>query len=271
MSEDKPIVEGFQLIHKKLLTVDRSYQRPLKMHHVRHIGKEYDPDMMMALVVSYRNGVFYIVEGQHRWKMAMLRDDVEYLWCYVHFWTLEKEAEMFRKFNATNARIAVSPGETLRAGVVSKDPGSVELNDVMRKYGFTTTEGEVNYVFIKWTGTIMNYYRVNPLVVHWMLETLERAVQVDFKHNKRPTLPKITMFHIKALYKLYSARSVRINYKELAEGFGKHGMDKTHLAMKVVLPALRHMKLAKLMEFNKPRNIRLVDPNDFGPIFLTDF
>lgn len=271
MSEDKPIVEGFQLIHKKLLTVDRSYQRPLKLHHVRHIGKEYDPDMMLALVVSYRDGVFYIVEGQHRWKMAMLRDDVEYLWCYVHFWTLEKEAEMFRKFNATNARIAVSPGETLRAGVVAKDPGSVELNEVMRKYGFTTTEGEANYVFVKWTGTIMKYYRTNPLAVHWMLEFLARSVHVDYRHNKLPSPPAITMFHVKALFKLYKANSVRTNFKELAAGLGRYGMDEAHLAMKTVLPGVRYMKLAKLMEFGKPHVSRLVDPGDFGPVFLENF
>ena len=42
------------------------YQRPIKDRVVDRLVREWDPRLLTPLVVSYREGRYYLVDGQHR-------------------------------------------------------------------------------------------------------------------------------------------------------------------------------------------------------------
>ena len=60
------------MINSKMLEVPRgTYQRELNIHRVRKIVARFDPRLVNPPKVSYRNGHYYVFDGQH--TVAVLR------------------------------------------------------------------------------------------------------------------------------------------------------------------------------------------------------
>ena len=54
------------MINSKMLEVPRgSYQRELNINRVRKIAAKFDPRLVNPPKVSYRNGHYYVFDGQH--------------------------------------------------------------------------------------------------------------------------------------------------------------------------------------------------------------
>ncbi len=74
------------------------YQRPVKERVVEKLVREWDPRLLTPLVVSYRDGRYNLVDGQHRACGARMRNggkDVVML-CQVYTGlTYEQEAELY--------------------------------------------------------------------------------------------------------------------------------------------------------------------------------
>ena len=87
------------------------YQRPVLDRVVDKLVREWDPRLLTPLVVSYRDGRYYLVDGQHR-VCAMRKKnggkDVTALCRVYHGLTYEQEAELYYKLDRAKGHLRLS-------------------------------------------------------------------------------------------------------------------------------------------------------------------
>ena len=91
------------------LQIDPKYQRPLNEAWVRYIVNNFDETLVAPLQVSYRDGKYFVFDGQHTLKALALKfDSPDYpVICKVYRgMSEEEEAEMFYKFNTAKKKIS---------------------------------------------------------------------------------------------------------------------------------------------------------------------
>lgn len=82
-----------------LLRIDERYQRPVDTAHVNMLANNFDPVSASCLIVSYRDGWFYIIDGQHRFTAAQM-NGIKNLTCIVFTGlTSKQEAKKFKDLN----------------------------------------------------------------------------------------------------------------------------------------------------------------------------
>jgi hypothetical protein len=86
------------------MTISRRVQRDLKQHRVNELVANFDLDDFGQPVVSWRDGVYYIIDGQHR--IAALKEwlgkgwEIQKIECRVYQGLNEaEEADMFDRLN----------------------------------------------------------------------------------------------------------------------------------------------------------------------------
>ena len=91
-----------------VLTSGQPYQRSVKPEDVDDLIRKWDPTLLTPLIVSYRDGEFKVVDGQHR--IAAMRkmagDQDVTLLCLVYYGlTYEKEAAMYYKLDQAKGQL----------------------------------------------------------------------------------------------------------------------------------------------------------------------
>lgn len=128
-------------IPKHLLLVDEEYQRRLAKTRIPKIRNEWSWVACGTLIIADRGGIFYIVDGQHRWAAAMERADVKTLPCLVfESKDISKEARGFVDINL--GRKAPKSAEQFRSRLCAKDELSVKLFTLVSKYGYKICDGD---------------------------------------------------------------------------------------------------------------------------------
>jgi len=118
------------------MQVDRRYQREqLSESKVLDIARAWNPAAVGVLTVSLRlDGMYYLIDGQHRWGAAMRRGDIQALECRVcQGLTIEQEAALFRMLNLS--RTNVNSFVKFRSALVAGDPATVECAAMLKRYG----------------------------------------------------------------------------------------------------------------------------------------
>lgn len=112
------------------------YERPLDEKRVRKIVREYDPKQVSQIILSYRDGVYYIIDGQHTVEATRRIFGEEYKLNSKVFYELtpQEEADQFHKHN-TNKK-PLSRGDDLNAKVISGDVFSNHYVNLMKKHNF---------------------------------------------------------------------------------------------------------------------------------------
>ena len=151
-------------IYLSRLTSGLSYQRAVSESMVQKLIKTWDTRFLDPIVVSYRDGKYYVIDGQHR-VVAIRRmhpdEDVK-VRCIVHTGlTYSDEAELFYKLDRCKKKLSYSQSVNalLQAGT---DP---ELNDIarrMRTYGFQFATGAGTYGdnMVRATRAMVEAYRL---------------------------------------------------------------------------------------------------------------
>lgn len=120
------------------------YQRKVKMSEVNRIVREWDDSLLDPLTVSFRDGYFYLVDGQHRVQALRKRNqdrDVIAL-CRVYTGlTYEQEAELCVKLDKAKKRLSMaqSVSALLEAGT---DPTIRQIDRLMKYEGFVWALGK---------------------------------------------------------------------------------------------------------------------------------
>ena len=110
------------------------YQRGLRPTWVAKIAKDFNEGLIGVLIVSYRDGRYYVVDGQHRLEAAK-KVGIEDVICQVHTGlTYEEEANLFREYN--RQRKGLSAHDMFKAALEAKDPIAIDIMNLVDKYDF---------------------------------------------------------------------------------------------------------------------------------------
>ncbi len=140
------------------------YQRPIDERNVEKLIREWNNAVLDPLVVSFRDGRFYLVDGQHR-VSAMRKmnggNDLMVM-CKIHRGlTYEDEADLCYRLDQSKTRLTLA--QSTRA--LNESGKNVELQDIHRlieRNGFTWIHGK-KYARpheIIATQTVINAYRL---------------------------------------------------------------------------------------------------------------
>lgn len=125
-----------------LMRVPQMAQRELKPGRVDHIAANMDLEQIGTPTVSRRDGLFYIIDGQHRveaykqwvgdgWENQQLQ-----CWTYEGL-SEEEEAEKFLKLNDT---LAVRAFDKFRIGMNAGRPEEIEIAAAVQRVGLTISQ-----------------------------------------------------------------------------------------------------------------------------------
>lgn len=126
--KEKPRVPQRIPLNSANLHSDQPYQRPVRKADVQKIVDNYDPVLMDDIIVSFRDGSYYVIDGQHR--LSALRTIYKgecTVFCKVFTGlSYTEEAELYNRFNSAKKQLTYS--DKARAHVEAKD--DPELNDI---------------------------------------------------------------------------------------------------------------------------------------------
>ena len=138
------IPDGHEFEYKQIrpcmINVDRTYQRDLDQNRVARIVKAFNPDVFNEPKVSYRNGQYYVFDGQHSvaaW-VAKFGDKPILAKAYKGMTWLE-EMESFVLQNGISKDPTTN--EKLRAQYNSKNPDVCNMVDCAERAGFLVDFG----------------------------------------------------------------------------------------------------------------------------------
>lgn len=134
-----PVNPPYQLmvIHSSKLVYPRQiYQRGIQYERVAKIAAEFNEYIANEPKVSYRDGIFYMIDGQHTTEGRILRNGGKHLpiLCKVYTGlTQEQEALLFAEQTGHSAPLTA--GMRLRAKVAGGDKLSIAFLDATNRMG----------------------------------------------------------------------------------------------------------------------------------------
>jgi len=134
---------SIEWLHLERLSIDEKYQRstenPASQRLIANIAAKFDWRLCSPLVVSRREDeVFTIIDGQHRWRAACLRNDILQLPCCVfRYADMKEEARMF--IVANRARKPINRLDDYYAALAAGDEDAIEIDQIVRAAGFSVS------------------------------------------------------------------------------------------------------------------------------------
>lgn len=117
-------------------------QRDLNTHRVDRIAAEFDPEEVGNPTVNYRDGHWYLIDGQHRieaMKAMGWGDQQIQCWTYEGL-TVEEEAEKFLRLNDV---LVMDVFSRFKAAVTAGRSDAVEIDRVVRAQGCSISKDEI--------------------------------------------------------------------------------------------------------------------------------
>lgn len=130
-----------------LLELDHSYQR-VETGNAKKIADNWDDNACEFLLVSYRNGKFYVIDGQHRMIAAKIKG-IQSLPCVILVGLTKSEEA--RRFSVQGmGRKKLTPNDTFKANIECGNAEykevaiDMEIKRICDKYGVTITKSNFN-------------------------------------------------------------------------------------------------------------------------------
>lgn len=143
----------YKQINSKQIISEPSYQRVVDFSRVKKIVSNFNPNLVNPIKVSFRDGKYYVFDGQHTLKAKVMRNNNHDLMvdCKVYYgMTLEDEAKLFAEQNGISR--AVENSQKLLSLYVSKDIDVVDFKEAVESVGikcsFKKGDGNTNWAII---------------------------------------------------------------------------------------------------------------------------
>lgn len=115
------------------------YQRILNTSFSKQIAANFDMNKVGTITVSFRDGGFNVIDGQHRVYGARIAK-VPMLMCQVlHGLAYEEEANLFMDLNRIRKGLLVF--DYFNAGIEAKNEGALDIKYVVEKNGLGISRG----------------------------------------------------------------------------------------------------------------------------------
>ena len=114
----------FEMLSKTILQMAEEYQRHVVPSKIVLITKAWSWISCGAIIVAYRDGVYWVVDGQHRVLSAMRRSDIDKLPCLV-FETSSIITEARAFLDVNTLRRPVTAIDQLKAKATTNDAESM--------------------------------------------------------------------------------------------------------------------------------------------------
>ena len=118
-------------IHTDRLTSGLPYQRPVNPKEVERLIREWDERLLDPITVSFRDGKFYVVDGQHRISAMREMNGGRGIMvnCKVYNGlTYEQEADLCYKLDKAKKRLSLSQS----TNVLAESGGDAEITEIKR-------------------------------------------------------------------------------------------------------------------------------------------
>lgn len=192
----------FATIPVSELRIDTAYQRTLRKKALR-MAAAWDYEKCDALTVSYRDDVFYIIDGQHRYEAAK-RNNVYFLPCQIYTGlTQHQEAEKFVESN-TNVSL-LSPYDTYRANILIGDRIDTAVKDCCDSFGVKIAEdkGKREPTVLGSLAVARNIVKIHGNdCLEWIFSVLKAAGWYDRPNGFNSTIVSA----LKNIYKNYPGK-----------------------------------------------------------------
>lgn len=179
MSNENRVTFEMSAIDTALLVSGQPYQRPVREGRLRELTQDWNPGLLDPLVVSYRDGTFYLVDGQHRViiQKRMYGGDFTAPCKLFHGLTYEAEAELCWKLDKANEKLsaAQSTNALVEAG---SDPAIMEIQRLLQANGFKWALGRRipgEYEIVAVRAVIGAYHLLGSAAFDRMLRLMDGA------------------------------------------------------------------------------------------------
>lgn len=170
MKSTERILPTYEMIEVSKIEVP-NYQRNTNSRVVKQIVKNFKSAKLGVLIVSLRDGKYYIVDGLHR-LTALRMMGHDFVMCEVHRkLSYEDEAELF--YTQGNNRINLTAGDIFIGKLEAKDEKAMSIEKTVKLNGFAVIRkgGKAKYTI----AAISMIYQIEKL---FGLEHLDKTLSV---------------------------------------------------------------------------------------------
>lgn len=163
-----------------LLRIDDSYQRTIS-NNVKRLMLNWDESKCTALIVSYRDGYFWIVDGQHRFLVAQ-KLGLSHLVCEVFLGlNVEDEARIFASQNENITRL--TPFDTFKANLVFNEKVDTDIKKVCDKYNIVVKKSTASKTLKSVTSARSVVRGEGATALSWIFDVIIKSNWSDFKES----------------------------------------------------------------------------------------
>lgn len=129
------VTSHIQWVRLDQMKINPQAQRALNEAWANKLADEFNPDLMGFVHVSHRDGWYYVIDGQHRVKAAIifLGDSSQQVQCHVYEGlTNEQEAQLFLELNNTRTQGPMSKYKVALNGPSNKYPDEHDVERICR-------------------------------------------------------------------------------------------------------------------------------------------
>jgi hypothetical protein len=152
-------------------------QRELNSARVNKIVDSLDMDLIGTIEVSYRDGFYWVIDGQHRFNALKEFFGEGYeeweitAWCYFDK-TEEEEAELFLRFNDS---LAVDAFAKFKVGVSAGRAAESDVDRIVRSLGLKVARSQDNGAISAVSSLMKTYNRYGPTGLAQTLWTIRES------------------------------------------------------------------------------------------------
>ncbi len=196
-----------------VLLTSADYQRELDMSRVRKIAAEWDDYKCDEVLVSYRDGKFYVVNGQHRTKAAeMIGKEEMYCKIYTSL-TYEEEAILFAIQN--RHATVLSNKARFKSLVIGKDKESLALQEICDKHKVFTPKDKKKEPYLAGLRSAqLTLHNYGIGAVDWIFDTIDACGWHDVpKAYSQQIIVMLRKLYVKHIYEAESGAGASITVK----------------------------------------------------------
>ena len=181
---------------------DKDYQRQkLNENVVLNIAREFSWSKFGVLTVMNRDGIFYVVDGRHRWQAALRRGDIKEVPCtIIPSLGQHEEAETFYGMN--NNRTPVSALDKYRAMITAKNPDYLACEEMLQRHEIKVSAASDQPSKVNFSKCIITTFCANRHACEEAIRLQRIMIGKDSSLNE--------MIH-KGLFRLLTAPSNELN------------------------------------------------------------